>query len=138
MISPYAFPGINRNEYRHTVQSIAEIVCKFYRLGKTTPYEQNRRRMAVLSRHITWALTRQYLKGIMLVDMARVFGDYDHTTVIHGCQRITKLLEVDKDFAKDYEQLSYAVQFTRGPVRGKPAEEPVDMPKPRFIYKIVP
>lgn len=56
---------------------------------------QNRARGLVLCRHVYYYIARKKM-GLKLVDIGALFGS-DHTTVIHGINKITDMLSIEDE-----------------------------------------
>jgi chromosomal replication initiator protein len=93
---------------RLTVACIRNTVAKFYDL--TPAQMQSRRRFFRISRprqvamYLARKLTRRSYPQI-----GRVFGDYDHTTIMHACVAVPKRAEMDRDLARDLALLEAAL-----------------------------
>ena len=61
---------------------------------------QNRARGLVLSRHVYFYIAREKL-GLKLAEIGEVFG-CDHTTVIHGLNKVKDMLSIDDLITCDF------------------------------------
>jgi chromosomal replication initiator protein len=59
---------------------------------------KRRTRVVVLPRQVAMYLMRQ-LTDLSLVDIGRVFGGRDHTTVMYACERVGDMVTLDSQFA---------------------------------------
>jgi ribonucleoside-diphosphate reductase beta chain len=68
-----------------------------------------------LYQHINAPEARMYLSRQLtknsLPDIGRQFGGKDHTTVLHGCDKIKRLVENDGQFRDEVDQLIRAARF---------------------------
>jgi chromosomal replication initiator protein len=56
-------------------------------------------------------LAKKYTKN-SLKEIGRHFGNKDHSTVIHSIQVVDNLLEVDKKFREDLEELKKRINLS--------------------------
>ena len=62
-----------------------------------------------MARQIAMYLSRQLTKN-SLPDIGRQFGGKDHTTVLHGYDKIKRLVESDSQFKAEIDQLINRLQ----------------------------
>lgn len=91
-----------------TITDIQIAVCE--RFGMRHIEMQSTRRQRVLSRprHIAMYLSRE-LTPRSLPEIGRMFGNRDHTTVLHACRQIRKLAEQDRELAATVDALRTAL-----------------------------
>jgi chromosomal replication initiator protein len=65
---------------------------------------QRRTRSVAMPRQVAMYLTRQ-LTELSLVEIGRMFGGRDHTTVIYACEKVARLMHEDNAFADKVNQL---------------------------------
>ncbi len=75
-----------------TVELIQEVVCNFYNISIDELRSKKRSQNISYPRQIAMYLTRK-LVDISLPKMGILFGGRDHSTVIHGCDKISTDLE---------------------------------------------
>jgi len=101
LIKPILGKGIDVDRYakRSTPNEMIDAVCKHYSIGK--------RKILSPSRVISYALPRQVLMYLLrthlnlsLEEVGRIVGR-DHTTVMHGVDKITKLASSDVGIRED-------------------------------------
>ena len=98
-------PGVNHNPNRkhvfkrspiYTVRELATAAAWM----TMTPVEAltgiGRQKYITRIRFAVWHLARPHFS---YPHIGRVFGDRDHSTIIHGCERAAALIETDKNFA---------------------------------------
>lgn len=85
-------------EHKTTLHAddIIDCVCEFYRIKPTQLKGPKRDASLVKARQITMYLLQKEL-GITLVEIGNILGGRDHTTVMHGVNKIEGLL-VEKSF----------------------------------------
>jgi hypothetical protein len=89
---------------RPTINGIQEMVRKRYRLTKTELIGPSRRPVYVLPRHIAMYLCCRYTFHSLPI-IAKHFGDRDHTSVLHGRDRIAVLRLTDEKIGKIVNEL---------------------------------
>lgn len=77
-----------------SVEIIKEIVAKFYCVSVMALESERRTKELVGPRHIVMHLARE-MTPRSYPQIARSLGGKDHTTVMHGDRRITKMMETD-------------------------------------------
>jgi len=92
MVNYYVIPGLIKCGLNHI--AVMNETCKVMGISKADILKKTRRWEIVDARHICFFIMSCYMK-ISLIKIAGLF-DCDHTTVIHGREKIRKLLTVDK------------------------------------------
>ena len=83
---------------------IKKIVAEYYHL-KAGDLESKRRDQAITHpRHIAMYLCQSML-NMSLTEIGKEFGKRDHTTVLHGCEKIKKNLEVDYNLERAIKEI---------------------------------
>jgi len=77
-----------------TCELIQEVVADYFRLRTEDLRAKKRTRAVAFPRQIAMYLTRE-LTDLSLPKIGEHFGGRDHTTVIHGCDKIARELESD-------------------------------------------
>ena len=70
-----------------TPQSIMQTVADYYSITVNDLICHSRRREITMPRQIAMYLTRE-MTNLSLPQIGQVFGNRDHTTVLHGCDKI--------------------------------------------------
>ena len=79
---------------RITAEVVIEAVCAYYSLKTDELTGSARRREIVTPRHIAMYLTREMV-GLSLPQIGKAFGNRDHSTVIHACEKIETGLKIN-------------------------------------------
>lgn len=82
--------------------AIIDAVCNFYSIKSTQLKGSKRDASLVKARHICMFLLKE--QGLTFVEVGNLLGGRDHTTVMHGVEKIESLIENNMD--KDGEILS--------------------------------
>jgi len=87
-----------------TLKYIKDEVCKYYEIGIDDLHEVTRKQEIVTPRQIAMYLCRRYTK-LSSGKIGKEIGGKDHATVLHGIKKINNLLDTDKSFKLELEQL---------------------------------
>ena len=91
-------------------QDILEVVSKFYEISSQELKQKGRKKEISNARQIAMYLMREELT-MPYTAIGRCFGGRDHTTVLHACEKIEKLLETDEKIKKDITYLNEKIYF---------------------------
>lgn len=107
--SVYAFPGMRDYHPNETdelrMERIIRTIGTYLKLDPDVAISNSRKAEFVYFRQLCMFFIRRFT-CISLVAIAKRFGNMDHTTVIHSCQRISDFLSVnDEKVLSDYNNL---------------------------------
>jgi chromosomal replication initiator protein len=85
-------------------KEIIKIIADYYNLKITDLKGKKRKKEVVLPRQVAMYILRTEI-NLSLVTIANFLGGRDHTTVIHGVEKITKRLSEDGDLREDISKL---------------------------------
>ena len=89
---------------RPTIGIIQRSVCRYFGLTLTAMLSASRQAKTVYARHLGMFLSKELtLKS--LPEIGRMFGDRDHTTVLHGVRKIARAQEQELEVAQDLAEL---------------------------------
>ncbi len=105
---------IPQTEHEIPPQLILEETATYFSLSTSDLSSKSRSRPLTQARHIAMYLMRERT-GLSLVKIGEIFGGRDHTTVLHGINKVT-----DEMRARDatFRQVSDLTRIVRGRVRG--------------------
>lgn len=83
-----------------TIEDIQKKVSEFYSITTTDLKSTSRIKSLSYPRQIAMFLCKKHLKS-SFPEIGGMFGGKDHTTVLHACRKIEKLLECDKELQTD-------------------------------------
>jgi len=86
--------SIARRKATTTSMDVIDAVTRFYKVSEKELIGRQRNRDIVAPRQVAMYLIRQETDG-SLVDIGRALGGRDHTTVLHGIEKIERTLETD-------------------------------------------
>ena len=78
---------------------IIEAVCRFYGVRREDLQNRRRNREIVIPRQVAMYLLREEV-GLSLSEIGQELGGRDHTTVLHGCNKIASQIEEDEQLRR--------------------------------------
>ncbi len=87
-----------------SIENIQKTVADYFKIRVAELLSKRRSRSIARPRQIAMALAKE-LTNHSLPEIGDAFGGRDHTTVLHGCRRISALRETDKRVDEDYLNL---------------------------------
>ena len=92
------------------IEYIQKLVCDFYNIPVEAVKSKTRKREIVQARQIAMYFTKDLTKA-SLKNIGIFFGGRDHSTVIHACQTVNDLIETDKKFRQDVEEIEKRIKI---------------------------
>lgn len=93
----YAIPGITGienikiNDFDTDVKRVIETVCNRVNISVDQVYSRSRKGDVPICRYLSWYILRKKHEKCTLQFLAKIFGDYDHSTVHVGISLIQSL-----------------------------------------------
>lgn len=87
-----------------TIDTIQDIVCKFYNIKSELIHTASRKRQIVQARQVTMYLSKQYTE-MSLAQIGSLIGKKNHATVLHACRTVKEQMEVDKIFRDEISEI---------------------------------
>ena len=102
--------GISANPKKAglTVKRLMAVIIDFYGISLDELLGASRKKELVVPRQITMFLMREELKS-SYPSIGQSLGGRDHTTAMHACIKITKIIEVDNKIKNDVAVLRQKV-----------------------------
>jgi chromosomal replication initiator protein len=94
---------------RVTIDAILSAVSESTGISVTEIIGDKRSRPVVESRHLAMYLARE-LTDLSLPKIGERFGNRDHTTVLHAVEKITKLMQQDRDLYNRVQRLTTKIK----------------------------
>lgn len=91
-----------------TLESIKDVVASYYKITVNDLISSSRQQNIARPRQIAMYLSRK-LTNYSLVKIANSF-DRDHSTVMHGCEKIEGMMEDDLSFSKEISKLKELIK----------------------------
>ena len=89
---------------RITAELIIEVVSRHYGLKPEDLTGKNRSREIAVPRQVAMFICRE-MTALSTTSIGKAFGDRDHTTVMHGCDKIAQAMRSDFAFKKRVEEI---------------------------------
>jgi chromosomal replication initiator protein len=87
-----------------TVENIQKTVAEYFKIRVADLLSKRRSRSIARPRQVAMALARE-LTNHSLPEIGDAFGGRDHTTVMHACERVKDLREMERRASEDYLNL---------------------------------
>ena len=100
----------NKEEKKYiTIDEITSAVCSFYNVNYKELMGKKKTKDIALPRQIAMYLCRE-LTGNTYPHIGTAFNGRDHTTVMHACMKVMKLIEKDARFKESIEKLQNKIK----------------------------
>jgi chromosomal replication initiator protein len=93
-----------------SIDYIQKLVCDFYGLPVEAVKSKTRKREIVQARQIAMYFAKDLTKA-SLKNIGMHFGGRDHSTVIHACQTVNDLMDTDKKFRYDVDEIEKRIKI---------------------------
>ena len=100
---------LERGEPAISVDRIQDVVSAHFKISLDLLVSNKRSKEIAMARQVAMYLARQLTKS-SLPDIGRQFGGKDHTTVLHACEKIRRLVESDGQLKAELDQLVSRLQ----------------------------
>lgn len=104
--------AVKVDDHPLTVDDILETVCNHYNISTTAIGSRSRRRELVVARQVSMYLAQKYTK-MPASRIGRLVGGRDHSTVIHSCKAVERLLKVDASFSDEMASIENSFRLKR-------------------------
>ncbi|GAB4404900.1 MAG: chromosomal replication initiator protein DnaA [Bacteriovoracaceae bacterium] len=94
-----------KTEKKLDIEIIAKEVSKYYSVSLADIKSKSRGKNFVKPRHVCMYLSQKKL-GLTLKEIASYFGGRDHTTVLHGINKIEEQINLDPVIRREIEEIS--------------------------------
>ncbi|MBC7425420.1 MAG: chromosomal replication initiator protein DnaA [Bacteroidia bacterium] len=93
-----------------SIEYIQKLVCDYYNVSVENVKSKTRKREIVQARQIAMYFAKDLTKA-SLKNIGTHFGNRDHSTVIHACQTVNDLMDTDKKFRHDVDELNKRIRI---------------------------
>lgn len=93
-----------------SIEYIQKLVCDFYNIPVEAVKSKTRKREIVQARQIAMFFAKDLTKA-SLKNIGMYFGGRDHSTVIHAYQTVNDLMETDKKYRQDVEEIEKRIKI---------------------------
>jgi len=87
-----------------SIDYIQKVVCNYFNMPVESISSQTRKREIVQARQIAMFFAKNMTKS-SLAAIGSLIGGKDHATVLHACKTVNNLMETDKKFKLDVEEI---------------------------------
>ena len=91
-----------------TIESIVKIVCDYYNIELDTFNSAKRTRDVAQARQVAMYLAKQHTKAPLTV-IGSSIGGRNHATVLHSCKAVADMMDTDKQFKLQIEEIERLV-----------------------------
>jgi chromosomal replication initiator protein len=92
-----------------TIDEIQQEICRFYKIRIDDLLGKKKNKSIALPRQIAMYLCREMTSNTY-PHIGKAFGGRDHTTVMHACDKVTKMMEKEKQFQTMIEKLTHNIR----------------------------
>ncbi len=93
-----------------SIEFIQKTVCDYFNIPVDLVKSKTRKREIVQARQISMFFAKDMTKA-SLKNIGMHFGGRDHSTVSHACQTVNDLMDTDKKFRLDVEEISKRIKI---------------------------
>ncbi len=90
---------------RITVQKIQEVVCDYFNIKRDLIQSRSRKREIVQARQVAMYFAKD-LTELSLAQIGTHIGKRNHATVLHACNTVKGLIDVDKTFRSNVDEIN--------------------------------
>jgi chromosomal replication initiator protein len=101
---------VKNNTREISIEYIQKLVCDYFTIPVEQVKSKTRKREIVQARQISMFYAKDLTKS-SLKTIGMHFGGRDHSTVIHACQTVNDLMETDKKFKADIEEIGKRIKM---------------------------
>lgn len=91
-----------------TIDHIVKVVCEYYNIELDTFNSQKRTRDVAQARQVAMYLSKQHTKAPLTV-IGSSIGGRNHATVLHSCKAVADMMDTDKQFKLQIEEIERIV-----------------------------
>jgi chromosomal replication initiator protein len=101
---------VKNNTREISIEYIQKLVCDYFTIPVEQVKSKTRKREIVQARQISMYYAKDLTKS-SLKTIGMHFGGRDHSTVIHACQTVNDLMETDKKFKADIDEIGKRIKM---------------------------
>lgn len=95
---------VKQSKHEITIDYIQKIVCDYFNMPTDSLQSKTRKREIVQARQIAMYFSKTLTKS-SLASIGAQIGNKDHATVLHACKTVNNLIDTDKHFRVDVEEI---------------------------------
>ncbi|MBN2764583.1 MAG: chromosomal replication initiator protein DnaA, partial [Bacteroidales bacterium] len=89
---------------------IQKVVCNYFDVPSDSLQSKTRKREIVQARQVAMFFSKNLTKS-SLATIGLQIGGKDHATVLHACKTVNNLIETDKQFKNQIEEIEKKLKF---------------------------
>ncbi|MFW5804173.1 MAG: chromosomal replication initiator protein DnaA, partial [bacterium] len=93
-----------------SIDYIQKVVCNYFNIGVDMLQSKTRKREIVQARQVAMFFSKNLTKS-SLATIGSQIGNKDHATVLHACKTVNNLLDTDKSFKRQMEEIEKKLKF---------------------------
>jgi chromosomal replication initiator protein len=93
-----------------SIEYIQKLVCEYFQIPVDQVKSKLRKREIVQARQVAMFFAKDMTKA-SLKNIGSHFGNRDHSTVIHACQTVNDLMETDKKYKRDVDEIEKRIKI---------------------------
>ena len=87
-----------------TIDQIIKVVCNYYDMDFKTFQSKSQKREIVQARQIAMYFSKNFTKS-SLATIGTEIGMKDHATVLHACKTVNNLMDTDRKYRREIEDI---------------------------------
>jgi chromosomal replication initiator protein len=95
---------VKQNKHELTIDYIQKVVCDYFNMPTDALQSKTRKREVVQARQVAMFFSKTLTKS-SLASIGSQIGNKDHATVLHACKTVNNLLDTDRQFKNDIEEI---------------------------------
>jgi chromosomal replication initiator protein len=95
---------VKQSKHEITIDYIQKIICDYFDMPVDALQSKTRKREIVQARQIAMFFSKTLTKS-SLASIGAQIGRKDHATVLHACKTVNNLIDTDKQFRHDVEEI---------------------------------
>ena len=93
-----------------SIDYIQKIICDFYNISTEMLQTKTRKREIVQARQVAMYFSKNFTKS-SLATIGSQIGGKDHATVLHACKTVNNLIETDKQFRTQIQEIEKKLKY---------------------------
>ena len=101
---------VKQSKHEITIDYIQKIICDYFNMPIDSLQSKKRKREIVQARQIAMYFSKTLTK-CSLASIGAQIGQKDHATVLHACKTVNNLIDTDKQFRVDVDEIEKRLKF---------------------------
>jgi len=109
----FDFSAMHLDRIDPDLRNIFVTVCKYFNIDPAVAVKKTRKREIVQTRQVSMYFAKLYIKS-SLAKIGQAHGGKDHATVLHAVKTVNNLIDTDKLFRRQIQQLNFKFETLFG------------------------